>query len=793
MNIYAWFSGYRLECFIFFFLLINNIIFGQTIGDYRTAQSAVSWQTANHWQVWDGSNWISPGALPGLTNNIYIQASHTVTLSGDAHCNNLYISTGTTNATTGGDAQLALITYSLSINGKLSCYYGAVNIIINSAVALSVTASNTIPSSPITKTSNSNTGRIKFVGNTRSIFVSGEWSSGNSGATTTYDLAIDLNPGQTATMEVNVKAYNWIINSGTLDAGTNLISSDNGVAGLGDVSINNGGTLISARSSNSNPVFARTGSTACGQIIVNTGGILELNGLNPKIDAVTITFSGTVKYNRAGAQTFVLKGNAIGSVDPGVYNNIILSNSGAKSLGLNSVCNGTLSVRGTASLISGLYTLVYGSSSTLEYKGSGLQTVASNPNEWPVINGPVNITIYNSSGVILGTSRTISGTLSLISGILTSSGSNIITLAATGNVTGASDSSFVNGPFRKIGNTSFIFPIGKVDTSQSFSGYQAIGISAPLNIYDTFSAEYMRVSPYTLGYMMSGLYKVSGCEFWKLNSSTGSNIEVSLYAHSNSGCNGSSGNNYFGAGPTYSNIRVSSFNDSSARWEIAGSGASYSGSSPDLVFNASGVNSYGQFTFGTISGISALPVNIISFTAEKRIYSNELNWVTAMEKNNAQFDIERSADGITFHKIGEVKGYGTTLNISEYSFTDQSLETEKNKTFFYRLKQIDFSGRFEFSKIIKVSFENKTEEPLFRVHPNPFENSLSINYISHIIGDLKIIITDATGHIILENHKSILKGELVMNFNTSAYPPGLYFIRLEYNGFQTHHKMAIKL
>jgi hypothetical protein len=774
------------------FCLINQESFSQAIGDYRTGQTTVSWATATHWQTWNGSQWVTAPNSPGANNDVYIQASHTATLVADASCNNLFISTGTTNATTGGNAELDLTDYVLSINGKVSCYYGTVDTIANSFSSLALTSSTTIPASPITKTANSTTGRIKFVGNSRSIFVTGEWSAENTGANTSYDIEVALNTNQTATMEENVKACGWIINSGILDAGSTFISADNGSSGQGDISINSGGMVISARSSNTTPVMARTGATPCGSIILNTGGLLELKGLNPKIDAVSIIFNGTVKYSRTGAQTFVTKGAATGSVDQGTYFNVILGNTGARTLGVNTTVNGTMSIQGTTSLDTGGFTLAYGSSSTLEYKGSALQSIASIPAEWPAVNGPSGLTIANSYGVILGATRTINDTLNLLSGILSTTSSALITLTATGIVTGASNSSFVNGPLRKIGNTAFAFPIGKVDTSQSFSGYQALGISAPGNINDTFTAEYMRASPYTLGYSVNGLYKVSGCEYWQLSRSDTSNIDVSLYANANSGCNGSAGNNYFGNGPTYGNIRISWFNDTSATWEIAGSGISYTGSLPDLVFKTTGVRSHGRFTFGTTNSSSALPIKLISFTARAEGNSIELNWVTATEMNNDHFDVEWSADGKCFCKFGEVKGKGTTTNISQYSYKDVDILNRLSQILYYRLKQFDDSGTSGYSKIVSVSFAKQDEVRILDIIPNPFDNVLTVKYYLPQYGNITFSITDAVGHVLQNKEIHSLKGMNSMEINTSTYAKGYYFISISYNGISHNYKMAVK-
>src|SRR6185369_8464690 len=104
-------------------------------------------------------------------------------------------------------------------------------------------------------------------------------------------------------------------------------------------------------------------------------------------------------------------------------------------------------------------------------------------------------------------------------------------------------------------------------------------------------------------------------------------------------------------------------------WEEASASANVSGTSPDLTVTALGVSSFSPFTFGSISG-NPLPVKLISFTAKVSDNNAVLNWITATEKNNDHFNIERSIDGINFIKVGEVKGAGNSTGILKYNFTD---------------------------------------------------------------------------------------------------------------------------
>lgn len=116
-----------------------------------------------------------------------------------------------------------------------------------------------------------------------------------------------------------------------------------------------------------------------------------------------------------------------------------------------------------------------------------------------------------------------------------------------------------------------------------------------------------------------------------------------------------------------------------------------------------------------------LPVKLIKFEV-KKISDNKcvLNWVTASEINNEKFEVQKSYDGIEFSPINEVAGSGNSLTLKSYSLLDYY---SPGTTTFYRLKQIDLNGEFEYSKI--VSLRSVTESTL--VYPNPFSSEINIS------------------------------------------------------------------
>ena len=97
----------------------------------------------------------------------------------------------------------------------------------------------------------------------------------------------------------------------------------------------------------------------------------------------------------------------------------------------------------------------------------------------------------------------------------------------------------------------------------------------------------------------------------------------------------------------------------------------------------------------SVTDLTNVPVELTSFTAStNNLGQVVLNWQTATETNNRIFEIERKSETGTYATVGFVNGAGTTTDPQSYSYVDQNVN---NGTYTYRLKQIDFNGRSEYS------------------------------------------------------------------------------------------------
>lgn len=185
-----------------------------------------------------------------------------------------------------------------------------------------------------------------------------------------------------------------------------------------------------------------------------------------------------------------------------------------------------------------------------------------------------------------------------------------------------------------------------------------------------------------------------------------------------------------------------------------------------------------------------LPVELTSFTANVNMSGDvELQWVTESEINNHGFEIEKSFDNTSFIPIGFVKGKGTTTERQVYSFTDRNLE---NGRYYYRLKQIDFNGQFEYSNIIEVEVNKLLQFVLEQNYPNPFNPSTMISWQSPFDGWQTLRVYDVLGNEVATLVNEFrTAGKHSINFNKNDLAPGTYFYQLRIGNYISTKKMTI--
>lgn len=181
------------------------------------------------------------------------------------------------------------------------------------------------------------------------------------------------------------------------------------------------------------------------------------------------------------------------------------------------------------------------------------------------------------------------------------------------------------------------------------------------------------------------------------------------------------------------------------------------------------------FTLGS-EEIAALPVELIAFDAEVVQEEVELTWTTASEVNNAYYNIERSKDGISFNTIGQLDGRGNTIGSVNYKFIDSNPIEGYS---FYRLKQNDINGEFDYSPIKSVLFEKVSLSEL-SLMPNPLqsERELTLKYTGNLNNqDCHISIMSSNGKVLLDRKITLIKGHLTIKLPNLSQ--GIYLISLQ--------------
>jgi Secretion system C-terminal sorting domain len=186
-----------------------------------------------------------------------------------------------------------------------------------------------------------------------------------------------------------------------------------------------------------------------------------------------------------------------------------------------------------------------------------------------------------------------------------------------------------------------------------------------------------------------------------------------------------------------------------------------------------------QFIVGAVN--NPLPVKLISFNGTPKNADALLLWSTSSETNNKGFEVERSLDGKNFVRIDFVKGTINSNIIQKYSYTDKEVFAT-SKTVYYRLKQIDLDGKFEYTKTIIIS-SDKIRNANIVVYPNPIDDVLNIEMESFTNTSAKLIITDLAGKKIKETVLIVSEGANKFTIdNLGELKSGAYIINITSEG-----------
>ncbi|MEM7035804.1 MAG: T9SS type A sorting domain-containing protein [Bacteroidota bacterium] len=216
--------------------------------------------------------------------------------------------------------------------------------------------------------------------------------------------------------------------------------------------------------------------------------------------------------------------------------------------------------------------------------------------------------------------------------------------------------------------------------------------------------------------------------------------------------------------------------------------AMYPGAYP-TPFNTNQFALAGLFLAPNISSC-VFPVEILNLAATPLENSIMLNWETASETNNDGFEIHRSIDGENFSYVGWVDGSGTTNNTTPYAFEDHNVLP--NQRYFYRLRQLDYSGSENFSNVVEAILLDGVEYALGGFYPNPSNGQTSLWVSVNEGSTLDITIYNALGQLVVDKHHELSAGYSTLDFDFSHLAKGAYFAKIRLNGELLNKQLIVE-
>ncbi len=398
-----------------------------------------------------------------------------------------------------------------------------------------------------------------------------------------------------------------------------------------------------------------------------------------------------------------------------------------------------------------------------------------------VVNNSGTVEVLNigkNSNPAIGNDVTVQDSLILNSTLDMKKSTLTVANGAVVKPEGGASNKYVKGKVKKIGDEAFTFPLG------GNGRHARLSISAPTLATDAFTASYKAngYSNTSSFAASSNLNNVSNVEYWTLDRTNGnSNVDVTLYWENGP----SSGIESLSS----SDPVVAHWNPSTSEWENLGQTSSTGSASAGGSITVTGVSSFSPFTFGSTNGKkNPLPVELLHFHANSDEDQANLRWATASETNNKHFKVQKH-EASQWVNIGTVPGNGTTTEEQTYYFEDPNLQA--GQTYYYRLKQVDFDGSYEYSDIESVNL-NRKENSELTLYPNPVKHKLNIEENAKLNDqDLRVVIYNSQGQAVYRDRLAFTSSNTPRHLSVEALKSGAYTLILQGSN-KTYRKRFVK-
>ncbi len=416
--------------------------------------------------------------------------------------------------------------------------------------------------------------------------------------------------------------------------------------------------------------------------------------------------------------------------------------------------------------------IVFGSNNgTTEFVGTAAQSISkTGASAIPTLR---RMTMSKTSNTLtLNTRINVSTLLTLNTGIINTTSLNVLVINNGAVTTIGNASSYINGPMyydmALNGSRTLNFPIGKDGDWRP----AVLAVAHNNATSYTYNSEVFNASAQGLGWTLPPtVNKVSFVHYWDIQrmlTSTGVNTPstnlsgnqtITLYYNNNDG-----------VGDPANLVVCKNTSSASTTWiNIGGAGATTSVGSVASTSAPSPFTSFSRFTLGNANGgTNVLPIQLVSFDAKPVEEQVALNWITASEKNNDHFEVEKSRDGLNFEKVLSVKAGHNGNYTGQQSYDGIDPEPFYGLSY-YRLKQVDKSGAISYAPVVTVNFSGNIA---IQVYPNPVTDQLKFK-LKDGYETLEVTLFGALGNQVLP---TMIAGGSNNSMDVSQLAKGIYYL-----------------
>lgn len=342
------------------------------------------------------------------------------------------------------------------------------------------------------------------------------------------------------------------------------------------------------------------------------------------------------------------------------------------------------------------------------------------------------------------------------------------TVAMNGNMS-ATDAGYVQGALRRVidpagGSYSFVLGLEPAGAGAQ-RGMQYARIDFTANTYDVIVGHFDRALP-------NNFASATECSGYWIDYWGGNDHGQWIFNNPASGA----GTYTMNVWPQDDNFPVKTVWMISKDNAIDGT-ANQCGASP-IGLSRGGFNGFSAFGLAA-ADVTPLPIELMDLNAQGIVDHIAVTWNVASESNFSHYELERSEDGLAFEHLVDINGVGNTLNEQSYSYDDY--EVRYSQPYYYRLKNVDLDGAFDYSPVVSGSISksiNSFEDVSLALYPNPTTSEFVVSLYSGNDRDIEIKIYNSIGKSIENKSLIVSEGNTLLKVVSESWAPGVYYIEL---------------